>query len=263
MKKTTASLAAVFGLLLLVLGSQHGFAQAISGTAALEKEIQSLRQGQEAIQKDIQIIKDILTGKKPPLENVLISIEGSPVLGDANASIAIVEFADYQCPFCGRHSSQTLPQVMDEYVKSGKVQYIYKDFPLESLHPLAMKAAEAARCAGEENKYWEMHDRLYKNQQALDVNELQGHATVLGLDAPKFQQCLDSGKYTAQIRENMQEGQKYGVRGTPAFFLGKIDPKESKVKAVTMLSGAQPYTAFQQALDKLLSPPEEVQPKVN
>ena len=152
---------------------------------------------------------------------------------------------------------------MDEYVKSGKVQYIYKDFPLESLHPLAMKAAEAARCAGEENKYWEMHDRLYKNQQALDVNELQGHATVLGLDAPKFQQCLDSGKYTAQIRENMQEGQKYGVRGTPAFFLGKIDPKESKVKAVTMLSGAQPYTAFQQALDKLLSPPEEVQPKVN
>ncbi len=229
-----------------------------SDLGALRKEIESLRQGQKAMQKDIEIIKGILMGKQPPLENVVLSVDGAPAVGEKNAKVTMIEFSDYQCPFCGRYFNQTLTQVMDEYVKTGKVRYVFRDFPLESIHPLALKAAEGAHCAGEQGKYWEMHDRLFKNQQALDAKELAGHALVLGLDVPKFQQCLDSGKFNALVRKGLNEGQKVNVRGTPAFFFGLTDPKDPKqLKAVSMLSGAQPFSAFKEAIDKLLAPPEE------
>jgi protein-disulfide isomerase len=249
-------------VVVFVLGVPSGFAQSSDEVKALRKEVESLKQGQEAIQKNVQIIKDILTGKQPPLENVSVNTEGAPFLGEKNAKVVMVEFSDFQCPFCGRYNTQTYSQVMDEYVKTGKVKYVFRDFPLESIHPLALKAAEATRCAGEQGKFWEMHDRLFKNQQALDAKEMLGHATVLGLEVPKFQQCLEGGKYAAGVKKDQEEGQKLGVKGTPAFFFGIADPKDpSKMKAVSMLSGAQPMTAFKDALDKLLNPLKEEKPK--
>ena len=235
-----------------------GWAQSGDDVKALRKDIDSLKAGQKDIQKQLQIIRDILSGKQPPLDNVVISLDGAPSMGEKTAKVTMVEFSDYQCPFCGRYFSQTLTQVLDEYVKTGKVKYVFRDFPLESIHPLALKAAEGAHCSGEQGKYWEMHDRLFKNQQALDAKELAGHATVLGLDVPKFQQCLDGGKFNAVVKKGVSDGQKVGVRGTPAFFLGLADPKDPKqLKAVSMLSGAQPFSAFKEAIDKLLAPPED------
>src|SRR5262249_13220452 len=99
--------------------------------------------------------------------SILLSLEGTPAMGDPNARIAIVEFGDYQCPFCGQHANQVLPQILENYVKTGKVRYFFKDTPVEAIHPRALKAAEAALCAGEQGKYWEMHDHLFKNQQHL------------------------------------------------------------------------------------------------
>jgi protein-disulfide isomerase len=224
---------------------------------ALRREIEALKASQTAMQKNIEIIKLVVTGKQPPLENVFVETMGAPALGAATAKVTLVEFSDYQCPFCGRYATQTMSQILDEYVKTGKVRYIFRNFPLESIHPLAAKAAEGVLCAGEQNKYWEMHDRLFKNQSALDAKELAGHALVLGLDTPKFQQCLDSGKSAAQVKSDIQEGTKLGVRGTPAFFLGLTDTKSSKIKAELMLSGAQPISAFKEAIDKLLNPPKE------
>jgi protein-disulfide isomerase len=125
------------------------------------------------------------------------------------------------------------------------------DFPLESIHKFAFKAAEAARCAGEQGKFWEMHDRLFANQK--DLEPAKPHAEAVGLDVPKFEGCLSAGKYAEAIRKDVAEGAKAGVTGTPAFFLAYTDPTSSKVKTVVRLTGAQPYAAFKAQIDKLLA----------
>ncbi len=125
------------------------------------------------------------------------------------------------------------------------------EFPLESLHKLAFKAAEAVSCAGEQRKFWEMHDRLFTNQQTLE--SWTAHAEAVGIDVAKFEECLNSGRHDAEIRKDMAEGQKAGVTGTPTFFLAYTDPKSSKVKTVARLTGAQPFAAFKATVDKLLA----------
>ena len=136
-------------------------------------------------------------------------------------------------------------------METGKIKYVFLDFPLESIHKLAFKAAEAANCAGEQGKYWEMHDRLYENQKSLEP--WTAHAEAIGLDTGKFQDCLNGGRYAHEIRKDMAEAQKAGVTGTPAFFLAYTDPSSSKVKTVTGMKGAQPFAAFKAAIDRLLA----------
>src|SRR5439155_17461435 len=208
---------------MFVLATQSFAQTPAADVQALRKEVEALQAGQKEMQKTLQTVKDILIGKQPPLEDVYVSTDGAMTLGEATAKVVMVEFSDYQCPFCGRHANETFAPLMEQYVKTGKVRYIFKNFPLESIHPLAEKAAEAAECMGEQGKYWEGHERLFKNQQALDVKELPAHALVLGLDVPKFQQCLDSGKYTAKVKADVAEGTKLNVRGTPSFFFGVPD----------------------------------------
>ena len=156
----------------------------------------------------------------------------------------MVEFSDYQCPFCSRHFREVWPQLEREYVATGKVKYVLRDFPLEAIHPQAFKASEAANCAGEQGKYWEMHDRLFANQNALGPKELPNHAQALRLDTANFQQCPDNGKQAGKIRNDLTDGQKAGVAGTPTFFLGLTDQNNPNVKALRIIRGAQPYAAF-------------------
>jgi protein-disulfide isomerase len=191
------------------------------------------------------------------VDDLFLSLDGAPAMGDVKAPLAIVEFGDYQCPYCGLHASETLPQIVTGYVKAGKVRYFFKDFPVESLHPQAFKAAEAARCAGEQGKYWGMHDRLLKDQQTLSVEQLPAYALALDLDIPQFQQCLDNGTYDAQIRKDVQEGREKHVPGTPDFFLGTLDGQGARMKVVTVLHGYLAYSVFQKALDQILSSQEE------
>ena len=138
-----------------------------------------------------------------------------------------------------------------DYIQSGKVKYVSRDLPLESIHPLAMKAAEATHCAGEQGKYWEMHDRLFAHQQELARPDLSKHAQALGLDMAAFDQCVDTGKSATRIRKDMAEAQSLQVTGTPTFFLGLTDPNGSQVKGVRM-TGAQPYQTFKDAIERLL-----------
>jgi protein-disulfide isomerase len=120
-------------------------------------------------------------------------------------------------------------------------------------HKNASKAAEAAHCAGDQGKYWEMHDQLFANQNALDPKKLSEYAKKIKLDIPKFEQCLDSGKYAEEIKKDMAEGQKAGVNGVPAFLIGVTDPNSPKTqKATKKLVGAQPYSKFKEAIDSLL-----------
>ena len=131
------------------------------------------------------------------------------------------------------------------------MRYVFMDFPLP-MHGQAMKASEAALCAGDQEKFWEMHDRLFANQNALTPEALSKHAEALGLDTTQFKECLDSGKHAAQIKAAMTEGQKAGITGTPGFLFGFIEP-DGKVKATKKISGAAPYANFKATIDEMLS----------
>ena len=146
-----------------------------------------------------------------------------------------------------------MPQIEKAYIESGKLKYVIQDFPLESIHQNAFKAAEAVRCAQDQGKFWEMHGLLFGNQQALSPEDLLGYAKTLGLNVEGFKQCLDEDTYAAAIRKDMAEGQKAGVTGTPAFFLTVAEGTGGKVKVVQRLSGAQAFSAFQAAIDSALA----------
>jgi protein-disulfide isomerase len=215
------------------------------------------------LQKELQAIKEQLQGRPAPSlaapqapsgaeTQTLVSIEGAMSKGDKNAKLTLVEFTDFQCPFCARHLRDTMPQIENEYIKTGKVRYVLRDFPLESIHPQAFKGHEAANCAAEQDKYWEMHEKLFANQRAMAPKDVSGYAESMGLDMGKFQSCVDSGKYTAKVRKDLNDAQKYGATGTPTFFIGLTDPKSSEIKAVRKIVGAQSYAAFKNAFDTLL-----------
>ena len=162
----------------------------------------------------------------------------------------MIEFSDFQCPFCQRNFANTLPTLKKDYIDTGKVRYVFRDFPLDSIHPQARKAAEAAHCAGEQGKYWEMHDTLFKNQRALGGIQLKGFARTLGLKEDEFNTCLDDGKYANTVSEHLAAGSAVGVTGTPSFFIAKTSA-DGTLEAIN-IKGAQPFTSFQQVIDRLL-----------
>ena len=163
------------------------------------------------------------------------------VYGEEEAPVTMVEFTDYQCPFCGRYSNETLPKIEEEYIKTGKVKYVLRNIPL-TFHQYAQKAAEAAMCAAAQGKYWEYHEVLFENQQALEVESLKKYAGQVGLDQAKFDQCLDEGEMEQVVKDDAALAQRVGVTGTPTFF---INGKK--------LVGAQPYEVFKKMIDEALA----------
>jgi protein-disulfide isomerase len=162
-----------------------------------------------------------------------------PTTGNKSAPITLIEFADFQCPYCGR-VAPTIKKVQATY--GDKVRLVWKDFPLTQIHPQAFKAGEAAHCAGDQGKYWEYHDRLFDNQQSLMPDDLKKHAAAIGLDASTFATCLDTSKYGERVRDGVAQGTRLGVNSTPMFYVnGRI------------LSGAQPYESFVAVIDEELA----------
>jgi protein-disulfide isomerase len=149
-----------------------------------------------------------------------------------------------------------MPQLEQEYIETGKVKYVFRDLPLESIHPFAFKAAEAARCALEQGRFWEMHNHLFQNQQTLDPTRFLSYAQTIELDVPKFTQCLASEKYAAEIRKDMADAANANVQATPSFVIGLANPKnpqDPNIKVLKIISGAQPYAIFKAALDSALA----------
>ena len=161
-----------------------------------------------------------------------------PTRGNPAAPITIVEFSDYQCPFCAR-VNPALDKVRAAY--GDRVKIVFKDYPLPN-HPQAPKAAEAARCAGEQNKYWEMHDAMFANQRALEVPALKQTARAIGLNGAAFDQCLDSGKWAATVRSGSELGEKMGVNSTPTLYVNG-----------RALIGALPFESFKSVIDEELA----------
>ena len=223
----------------------------------IRNEIEALRKSQEAMQKDLQEIKALLRARaggavRPAPADVKVSLDGQPVRGDAGAKLVLVEFSDYQCPFCQRVARETMPQLVKEYVSTGKVRHVFKDLPLQSIHPNAFRAAVAAACAGEQGKYWELHEKLFENGRQLGAEELPRYAEAVGLQKDAFAQCLGSGRFDAEIRADMREAGAAGITGTPAFLLGTTDDA-GKLTVAPILSGAQSYLSFKSVIDELLT----------
>ena len=231
--------------------------------AALKREVQSLKAQQAQMQRDLDTIKSILLGQRAQAQpegdqfvNKQITIAGEPTKGNAAAKVTLVEVSDYHCPFCRRQVLQTMPQLLAEYVNTGKVQYVFVDYPIAQLHPDAFKSHEAAACAGDQGKYWQMHDLLFTNSPAREASQLVTQASMLGLDMKKFEACMNNGNggaHAAEIRASIARVQQLGVGGTPLVLIGMTPPPGSPMKVIGSVYGAKPYAEFKTALDAVLA----------
>lgn len=207
----------------------------------------------DAIAKlELKILQNQLPANQPS-PPVKISADDDPILGSPDAPITIIEFSDFQCPFCARFHTQTLPLLLDQYIEQGKVKLVFRDFPIQNIHPNALPAAVAAECANEQGKFKEMHDILFDNQNQWNSQETDDalsmfsqYATQIQLDQETFDSCLTSGKYIEEIRDDLEDGRSYQVTGTPGFFIGNDDIGYVELK------GAQPFESFKKVIDAQL-----------
>ena len=207
----------------------------------------------DAIAKiELKILQNQLPTKQqsPPLK---ISEDNDPIIGNMDAEITIIEFSDFQCPFCARFHVQTLPTIMDEYINKGTVKLVFRDFPIQSIHPNALPASVAAECANAQKKFKEMHDVLFEKQNKWSnqniesvMNTFSQYASDLGLEEKAFDSCLKNGKYIEEIQKDLDDGRTYGISGTPGFFIGNDQIGFIELK------GAQPFENFKKVIDNQL-----------
>lgn len=227
---------------------------------ALKNDVQQLKTQQQQILDRLDELKKLLSGRGGTASTApaikapdVMSVQGEPFRGAASSTVAIIEYGDFECPFCRHFQHDVYPQVLDNYIKAGKVKYFYRDMPLP-FHQHALPAARAARCAGEQGKYWEMYDTLFADKLASTAAEIDDQAKGLGLDTAKLDTCVSSDRFAAAIHRNVDEASKMQIRGTPTFLIGTISPGSDLVNVKTTVIGAQPFDAFKAAIDPLLAP---------
>jgi len=186
--------------------------------------------------------------KKPPTR-VEVAVKDRPMLGEPDAPITMVEFVDYECPFCRRFFATTYQQLKKQYIDPGKVKLVVKDMPL-GFHRQARKASQAAHCAGEQGSYWPMHDQLFGGSAGLNPGALQAYAKEIGIDVAQFNDCMEAGRHLGHVDADAAEAQQAGVTGTPAFIIGK---EVNGRVAGPHIRGALPFRVFQGHLDRLLA----------
>ena len=248
-KKSTFN-ALIIGLI-VVVGVAAFFAG--SYTSNLSSNQISEEDLEEAIAKlELKILQNQLSTEQPILA-VKISVDNDPIIGNPDAPITIIEFSDFQCPFCARFYTQTLPLIHEEYIEQGKVKLVFRDFPIQSIHPNALPASVAAECANEQGKFKEMHDTLFENQNEWSRQETANalslfsqYAKEMQLEQEVFDSCLINGKYIEEIRKDLEDGQNYGIGGTPGFFVGNDEIGYVKME------GAQPFQSFKKVIDSQL-----------
>jgi protein-disulfide isomerase len=216
--------------------------------AALRPQIRAYLQQQKLAAQRERFVESLRSQGKvlvrlqpPPVIRVEVATDGAPVRGAASAPVTLVEFSDFHCPFC-KQVLPTLTQLLARY--PGKVRLVFRDFPIDSLHPQARRAAEAARCAQDQGKFWEYHDLLFAEAPKATPEDLSRFAQQVGLDLAKFESCLSGGVHRAAVQRDFDEGSRLGVNGTPAFFINGRS-----------LTGAQPLEAFVQVIEEELARP--------
>jgi protein-disulfide isomerase len=209
-----------------------------------EGQISQLRDDQRRLSQDVGALK--------PTE--MIDVAGAPALGPGTAPVTLVEFSDYECPFCVRHFRQTMPQIEANFIKPGRIRYVFRDYPIDELHPEAIRAHETARCALEQSldKYWLLHRSLFSSPGTHTKENLDARAREAGLDTAAIQACLASGRVTAGIRRSSEVASALGANGTPQFFVGLRERGSDQVRVLESIKGAHPYSVFEQAINRAL-----------
>jgi protein-disulfide isomerase len=185
-----------------------------------------------------------------PVPTLPVSLAGTPQIGSANARAAIVEFADFQCPYCARFAKEILPQIKMKYIDSGRVLFAFKHNPLTQIHSRAEASAHASECADQQGKFWQFHDRLFTDPRKLDETDLFDHARDVGLDTGAFRQCLAGGP-TERVTEDSQLAKRLSLAGTPVFLVGRL-MQGGRVKVTQVLTGARAAAEFANSLDRIL-----------
>jgi len=230
--------------------------------AALRREVQALREQQAQMQRELQAIKNFLQSliqprqqagnEMPGIIDATIPTAGEPAMGSATAQVTVMEVSDYHCPFCRRQTQQMFPQLQSEYINTGKVRYLFVDYPIAQLHPQAHRAHEAAACAGDQGKFWEMHASLFTQPPSKSDSDLNAQAKNLGLDIAAFGTCLSSGRHAGAVKESAARMEQLGIAGTPMTLIGLTPAPGQPMKVVKYVYGAKPYSEFKAAIDSLL-----------
>jgi len=232
-------------------------AQSPADYQALRREVDLLRERLTLLQKEVDTLKverptvAVSPLPVPAAGDVVLNLAKAPIRGAESARVAMVEVGDFECPFCGRYFAQTAPQILKNYVETGKIRYAFVQMPLAA-HRFAFKAGEAAACAADQGKFWEMHDRLFSNQGVLAPQYLPDKANGLVADTATYKTCLESSTHASDIRADQAIAEAAGVRATPTFFIGTLDPKTKLLKNARKIVGAKAYGVFQEALDEVL-----------
>jgi protein-disulfide isomerase len=214
------------------------------------------REQGDAILKELREIKQLLAKPQPQQaqaapanpQNITVSAGAKYVLGKSDAPLTLVAFTDYQCPYCVRFETTIFPEIKKNFIDTGKVRFILRDLPLD-FHPFALKAAQSVHCAGDQGKYWEMKELVFKNQNKLDVDSLAGYAKSLALNGDDFQRCMADGKYVKEMGAEAKQANSLGITGTPTFVLGKSAGDTVKGQVIV---GAQPFAVFEAAINGML-----------
>jgi len=208
--------------------------------------LKELRQIRELLEKQGAPAQQAGAGQQQ-ITHANVSIEGAYTMGSKDAPLTMVEFNDFQCPYCQRFHVQTFAELKKNYIDTGKLLFVSRDLPLD-FHPNALQAAQAGRCAGEQGQFWAMRDRMNSNPDKLDMASLATFALDLKLNVGTFRSCVESGKYKNAIHNDSETAEKIGANGTPSFVLGRSTPQGVDGE---LIIGAMPYEVFDQKIKAL------------
>lgn len=227
-----------------------------SDVEALKKEVESLKSTQAQLVKRLGAGGQQAQQQAPQPKPLPASIDmtGTNIRGANAAQVVLVEFSDYECPFCIRHYTQVTPLIEQTYVQSGKIRYAFRDFPIDELHPQSIRAHVAARCAAEQSpaNFWNLHNRLFSKAGTHTPEALQAAAQAAGLKMGPFGTCVTNDKYSPTIRQSTAFAISLGASGTPFFVVGRMEPGSNQLKPIKTIPGAFPFSRFQEVIDEAL-----------
>lgn len=250
--------------LVIAIAPRHAAGQDGAGSRELLRRIEMLEAVQLRMLRELEAISTQLADARrlapagppprvsppvPAVPSAVQSISDAAVKGSSSAPLVLIEYADFQCPYCGQFARQVLPELEKRYVATGRMRVAFKHMPLQEIHPQAMMAAEAAECGREQGKFWQMHDALFGDQR-LDETGLLDKARTIGLDIPRFAQCV-RGQGAVKVRQDLAGARSLGLAVTPSFLLGR--DVGSGVKVEQILTGVRSVEAFSAAIEPMLN----------